>query len=72
MGEGASVYSASMSAVLEVNTTHEGCLQFSPLIAAWDKQTNKLTGRLSWACVRHLRPDLNLICLSPDFPERCG
>lgn len=65
MGEWVSVYSASTSAVLEVNPTHEGHLQFSPLIAAWDKQTNKLTGRLSWACACHLRPDLNLICLSP-------
>lgn len=55
-----SVCSASMSAVLEVNTTNEGLLQFSTLIAAWDKQTNKLTGPFSWACAS---PDLNLICL---------
>lgn len=46
-----SVYSASMSAVLEVNITNEGLLQFSTLIAPWDKQTNKLTGPFSWACV---------------------
>lgn len=39
--KGASVCSASTSAVLEVNAAHEGRLQFSALIAARDKQTNK-------------------------------
>lgn len=45
-GKGASVCSPSTSAVLEVNTTHEARLQFSALIAARDKQTNK---RAQWA-----------------------
>lgn len=53
-----------MLAILYVNTAHVGLLQFRTLIAAWDKQTNRLTGPFSWACVCHFAsPDLNLICL---------
>lgn len=52
VGEGAALFILHLciSAVLEVITTHEGLRQFSTLIAAWDKQTNKLTGPFSWAC----------------------